>query len=186
MYFYQLISKKDENPIERQLVERTIEGVAIKLQVDDVPELHFIEENSTGYIKYPSRINGYCSHDGKYICIRRGLTPKSLVETAIHETRHAYQVHNPKLRMCSDKIRERDAEVFVHEFFGSHSNSGDASTLTRTLNQILNEESEKLWKRALASARAQLSKPTNTQESDRLRAQFAPVIKARCLPSNDS
>ena len=78
-------------------------------------------------------------------------------------------------------MRERDAELFVYEFFGNHSHSGDAPTLTRTLNQILNKESEKLWKKACASARARLSRPAKTESSDDLRRQFAPIIKARSL-----
>jgi hypothetical protein len=181
MYFYQMISRADENPTERQLAEGFAEAVAIKLQSDDVPQIYFIEESSAGYIKYSFRINGYCSVDGRYLCVRRGLTSKTLVETAIHEARHSFQVRDPKLRMCSDKIREQDAEIFVREFFGNHDRSGDASTLMRTLNAILQEDLDRLWKQACTFARAQLSKPTNTQESDQLRRQFAPVIKARSL-----
>jgi hypothetical protein len=172
-----MISKKDENSIERQLAELTVEAVAIKLQVDDVPELHFIEESSAGYIKYPSRINGYCSHEGKYICLRRGLAPKEIVATAIHEMRHAYQCQDANRHKLSVEQRERDAELFVYEFFGSHSNSGDAPALTHTLNAILQDDLDRLWKTVCASARARLSAET----SDDLRRRFAPVLKARSL-----
>jgi hypothetical protein len=180
-YRYKMIAKNEESPVERPLTDLATEAAGILLQLGDVPQIFFIKEDPNGYIKYPSRINGYCSSDGKYICIRHGLAPKSLVETTVHEARHSFQAHNPKLRMCDDKARERDPELFVQEFFGSHSNSGDAETLTRTLNQILQEESEKVWKKACASGRARLSRPAETESSDDLRRRFAPIIKARSL-----
>ena len=176
-----MISKGEESPIERQLVELAAEAVAIKLQINDVPQIFFIEESSTGYIEYPSRIHGYCSCDGKYFCIRHGLAPKEIVATTIHEMRHAYQCQEPGRHQISAKLRERDAELFVREFFGTHSDSGDAPTLTRTLNQILRDDLDRLWKKGCAEARARLSKPTNTQESDDLRRRFTPVLKARSV-----
>ena len=182
MYRYQMISKKDENPTERQLAELTVETVAIKLQIDDLPQIHFIEESSAGYIEYPSRIAGYCSHDGKYICICRGRAPKDIVSTAVHEARHAlFQARDPKWRMRTVEMRERDAELFVHEFFGNHDKSGDAVMLTHTLNTILNDDLDRIWKQACATARAKLSRPAETESSDDLRRRFAPVLKARSL-----
>ena len=181
MYRYQMISKKDENPTERQLAELTVEAVAIKIQIDDLPQIHFIEESSAGYIEYPSRIAGYCSHDGKYICICRGRAPKDIVSTAVHEARHAYQCQDANRHKLSVQMRERDAELFVYEFFGSHSDSGDAPTLMRTLNAILDDDLDRIWKKACASARAKLSRPAETQSFDDLHRRFAPVLKARSL-----
>ena len=197
MYRYQMISKKDENPTERQLAELTVEAVAIKLQIDDLPQIHFIEESSAGYIEYPFRINGYCSSDGKYICICHGLERKQIVATTIHEMRHAFQAHDPKWRMRTVEMRERDAELFVHEFFGNHDKSGDAATLTRTLNEILQEDLDRVWKQACASAHARLStkctsnvhspaRPAETESSDDLRRRFAPIIKARSRAIQES
>ena len=144
MYRYEMIAKSDENPTERRLFDLAAETGAIRLQIDDLPERHFIEESSTGYIKYPSRICGYCSHDGKYICVRRGLAPKEIVATTIHEMRHAYQCQDAKRHKLSVEMRERDAELFVHEFFGNHDKSDDAVTLTHTLNAILQEDLDRL------------------------------------------
>jgi hypothetical protein len=48
MYFYRMIAKSEENPTERLISELAAEAVAIKLQIDDVPQIHFIEESSAG------------------------------------------------------------------------------------------------------------------------------------------
>ena len=200
MYRYEMIAKSDENPTERQLAELAVEGVAIRLQTDDVPEVHFIEESPNGYITYPFQIRGYCSHDGKYICICRGLAPKDIVSTEVHEARHAYQCQDANRHKLSVEMRERDAELFVREFFGTHSDSGDAATLERTLNEILNNDLDRLWKKACASARARLSRPAEspiltdrlgmkaaeTESSDDLRRRFAPIIKARSRAIQES
>jgi hypothetical protein len=96
--------------------------------------------------------------------------------------RHVYQCHDPKRHKLSVEMRERDARLFeTAEFWGSHSNSGDAATLTQTLNQILEEDLDRLWKKALASARARLSRPAETESSDDLQQRFAPALKARSL-----
>ena len=153
MYRYSIIAKSEESPTERQLTDLAGEAAAIRLQTDDVLQIFFIKEDPNGYIEYPFRINGYCSHDGKYICIRRGLAPKDIVSTTIHEIRHAlFQAPDPKWRMRTVEMRERDAELFVHEFFGNHDKSGDAATLTRTLNAILQEDLDRVWKQACTRA----------------------------------
>jgi predicted YcjX-like family ATPase len=95
--------------------------------------------------------------------------------------RHAYQCQDAKRHKQSVELRERDARLFEIEFWGSHSNSGDAATLTQTLNQILEEDLDRLWKKALASARARLSRPAETESSDDLQQRFAPALKARSL-----
>lgn len=192
MYRYSMILKSRETPMERQLAELAAEAATIKLQIDDVPEVHFIEETASSYVEFPAQINGYCSIDRRYLCICHGLTPKAVVLTTIHEVRHAYQCQgaNRRYKQLSDKMLERDAELFVYEFFGTRSNNGDAPTLMRTLNEILQEDSDRLWKhaQALFLAREKLSKPTldkvanfvpsGTEESDAIRRRFAPVLKA--------
>jgi hypothetical protein len=189
MYRYDIISASQENPGERRLVALTAETVAIKLQMDSVPERHFIQETPYGHVRFACRIDGYCAVSGRYICIHRGLGPKLTVATVIHEMRHAYQWQNPKRHKLSRGMRERDAEIFVREFFGTHSDSGDAAALTDTLNRILNDELDRLWKRAcatvrarLSAERAQLSTPSGIDESDaELRRPFEPIIRARSL-----
>ena len=90
---------------------------------------------------------------------------------------------DPKRHSLSVAMRERDAELFVREFFGTHSDSGDATTLTRTLNEILKDDLDRLWKQACASvrARARLSKPAEIESSADLQRRFAPVLKARSI-----
>ena len=83
-------------------------------------------------------------------------------------------------------MSERDAELFVYEFHGNNDRSGDAPTLTHTLNQILQDDLDRLWKKALASERATLLKPVDIEQSDDLRRRFAPIIKARSLAVQQS
>ena len=83
-------------------------------------------------------------------------------------------------------MSERDAELFFYEFLGNNDRSGDAPTLTHTLNQILQDDLDRLWKKALASERATLLKPVDIEQSDDLRRRFAPIIKARSLAVQQS
>jgi hypothetical protein len=179
MYSYRMIGRSEETPDERPLAILSVEAVAIRLQTDDVPEVFFIKEDVNGYIKFPSQINGYCLSGGKYISICCGRPPRDLVRTVIHEMKHVHQALDPKWIARSTEMAERDARLFEIEFWGSRSSNGDAATLMRTLDEIIKADLELLWKQACSFARAQLSKPTS--DSDRLRAQFAPVLKARSL-----
>ena len=96
MYLYEMLAKSEENPTERQLMEFAAELGAIRLQHDDVPQILVIKEAPNGCIKNLIPIRGYCSHDGKYICIRHGLAPRDLVGTVIHEMKHIHQALDPK------------------------------------------------------------------------------------------
>ena len=122
-----------------------------------LPEVLFIKEDVNGYIEYPFRIRGYCSHDGKYICIRRGLAPKEIVATTIHEMRHAYQCQDAKRHKSASRCARETRDFLKLSSGAAHSNSGDAATLTHTLNEILKDDLDRLWKKACASARARLN-----------------------------
>jgi hypothetical protein len=179
MYFYRMISRDEESSSERRLAELATETVGIKLQIDDVPEVHFIAETPSGYIRFDRSINGYCAVNGDYICVRAGMTPQMVVQTTVHELRHAHQYHDGTRHKLSAQMLERDADLFVYEFFGSHSSSGDAVKLERVLHRILLSSDFRL--KPKASARARLSNPTGTESSDDLRRQFAPVLRARSV-----
>src|SRR5688572_28035397 len=105
LYRYTIISKSEESPVERRLSERAIEACALKLQIDDVPAVHFIQEAPSGHIRFDRRIDGYCAATGRYICIHRGLGPKLTVGTTIHEMRHAYQCQDAKRHKQSVELR---------------------------------------------------------------------------------
>src|SRR5688572_23250870 len=73
-----------------------------------------------------------------------------------------------------------DEDIRWAEKAGSHI-SGDAVTLTDTLNQILKEDLDRIWKQACASARAKPFKPLVAEQSDDLRRRFAPIVRARSV-----
>jgi len=134
-YQYRILSQSEEIQSERSLAEFAAQVCCLQLRIDK-PMVRFIDERADGFINFKSRVDGYCPPPGKEIFIRSGLSPAALVNTAVHECRHAWQWQTAAWRNKDESFCEGDAKTFTHEFWADHSRSGYHAELMGILGDI--------------------------------------------------
>ncbi len=93
------------------------------------PQRSWIVEVEHGEKWFSERIYGYCDKAGQVIFIHRACSPFEIATTVAHETRHAWQVRNPRwfpvpntnyTRGLTRQQKERDCKIFELEFWNGH------------------------------------------------------------------
>jgi hypothetical protein len=119
------------------------------------PQLSWIVEVEHGEKWFSERIYGYRDKAGQAIFIHRDCSPFEIATTVAHETKHAWQVRNPRwfpvpnttyTRGLTRLQKERDCKIFELEFWnGRKKRNGSFDDILRILTDM-----------RIASARAQV------------------------------
>jgi hypothetical protein len=141
-YTYRILSKSEDFRRERDeksrleldlaFIAAEIASMMCKIKC---PSIRFIVECDDGYITRNDRIDGY-SHNHKEIFLRSGMPPARTVEIALHEARHCWQWSQPRWAGRSDEDAERDAKLFVLEFWGTRRVETDPEKILPQLCEI--------------------------------------------------
>jgi hypothetical protein len=110
------------------------------------PQRSWIVEAEHGEKWFSERIYGYCDEVGQAIFIHRDCSPFEIATTVAHETKHAWQVRNPRwfpvpnrtyTRGLTRQQKERDCKIFELEFWnGREKRNGSFDDILRILTDM--------------------------------------------------